>query len=101
MSDELNELKEKLKTEVEETDWAPLKQHHDNASVYIADGIDLMDAAVAITKDKVEFIKLWLESGELRKPTDEEVKLWESERNMKFANFIIIQPYVIIKLIAD
>lgn len=95
------DLKEKLKTEVEETDWAPLKQHHDKGSVYIADGIELMDAAVAIAKDKVEFIKVWLESGALRKPSDEEVKTWDADKNTKMAKFIIIQPYVIIELVQD
>ncbi len=100
MSEEkINELKDKLKTEVEETDWAPLKQHHEHGAVFIVTGVDLLDAAVAVAQDKVEFIKLWLESGALRKPTDGEVKEWDENKNLKLARFIIIQPYVLIELI--
>ena len=100
MSEEkIDDLKDKLKTEVEETDWAPLKQHHDHGAVFIIEGVDLLDASVAVAKDKVEFIKLWLESGALRKPTDEEVAAWDADKNTKLARFIIIQPYVLIQLI--
>lgn len=98
---EINELKEKLKTEVEETDWAPLKQHHENKAVYIISGMDLLDAAVAVAHDKVEFIKLWLDSGAMRQPSEEEVAKWDSNKNLKMAKFIIIQPYVLISLIED
>lgn len=99
--EKIDDLKDKLKTEVEETDWAPLKQHHEHGAVFIIEGIDLLDAAVAVAKDKVEFIKLWLESGALRKPTNEETEKWDAEKNMKLARFIIIQPYVLIELIKD
>jgi hypothetical protein len=95
------ELKEKLKTEVEQSDWAPLKQHHDNHAVYIVTDLELLDAAVAVALDKVEFIKLWLESGSLREPTEQEVAKWDAKPNLKMAKFIIIQPYVLISLIED
>lgn len=98
---EINELKEKLKTEVEETDWAPLIQHHENQAVFIVSKIDLLDAAVAVAKDKVEFIKLWLDSGELRRPSEEEVLKWNANKNLKMAKFIIIQPYVLITLLEE
>lgn len=97
----IEELKDKLKTEVEETDWEPLKQHHENQAIYIVSGLDLLDAAVAVAQDKVEFIKLWLDSGSLRKPSDEEVAKWDAKKNLKMAKFIIIQPYVLISLIED
>lgn len=97
----MEELKEKLKTEVEETDWAPLIQHNENQAVYIVTGLDLLDAAVAVAEDRVEFIKLWLESGALRKPSSEEVEKWNANKNLKMAKFIIIQPYVLISLIED
>jgi hypothetical protein len=97
----IEELKDKLKTEIEETDWEPLKQHHENQAVFIVSNLDLLDAAVAVAQDKVEFIKLWIDSGNLRKPSDEEVANWDAKKNLKMASFIIIQPYVLIALMED
>jgi hypothetical protein len=104
MSDDIQkaieELKEKLTSEIEETDWAPLKQHYEHGGVFIVgEGVDLVEAAIAIAQDKVEFIKLWLESGALRKPTEEEVQEWDANKNIKLARFVIVQPYVLIDLI--
>lgn len=99
---ELEDLKEKLTGEIEETDWAPLKQHHDQGGVFIVgEGVDLIDAAVAVAQDKVEFIKLWLETGALRKPTEDEVKEWDANKNIKLARFVIVQPYVLIDLFKE
>ena len=94
-----DELKEKLLSDIDETDWFPLIQHHKQSAVYITSGISLIDVAVAVAQDKIEFIKLWLDTGALRKPTEEETKIWEKEKHTKMAKFIIIQPYVLIELI--
>jgi hypothetical protein len=95
----IEKLKEKLKTEVEQADWDMLRVHHDNGAVFIVSGhLTLMDAAGAIALDKSSFVKVWLDNGELARPSDEQVLQFEVEKFKKICDFIIIQPYVLVKL---
>ncbi len=98
----MQELKDKLKTEVEEADWDLLRVHHENGAVFVTKGnLDLLDVAVAIAQDKVQFVKVWLDNGDIARPTDDEVSLFEKEPYKKICKFIIVQPYVIIKLLDE
>ena len=95
----IDELKEKLKTEVEQADWDMLRQHHEKGAVFIVSGhLGLLDAAVAIAQDKTSFVKIWLDNNELARPTDEQIKNFEESKFKKICDFIIIQPYVLVKL---
>ena len=94
----MQELKEKLQTEIEEADWDMLKIHHDNGAVFIVHGeLSLIDAAVAVAMDKTDFVKIWLDNGELARPSDKEVTQFEKDKFSKMCQFIIVQPYVLIK----
>ena len=94
----MEDLKEKLKTEVEQADWDMLRVHHEKGSVYFVHGnLELLDVAVAVAKDKAQFIKVWLDTGELSRPTEEEIEGFEKDQFTKICDFIIIQPYVLAK----
>jgi hypothetical protein len=54
---------------------------------------------VNVANDEVEIIKDYLSNEQLRKPSDEEVKNWEEKPHEKMAQFLIVQPYVLIKKI--
>jgi hypothetical protein len=96
----LEELKAKLSTEIEEADWNLLKKHHENETVFfVSDDLNLVDVAVAVAKDKANFIKVWLDSGQLARPTDDQVKYYESIEYKKMCKFLIIQPYVLVQTI--
>lgn len=98
----MEELKEKLKTEVEQADWDMLRVHHDNGAVFLVQGnLELLDAAVAVAQDKTQFVKIWLDNGDLARPSDEEVTEFEKEKFKKICDFIIIQPYVLVKLFKE
>ncbi len=97
----MEDLKDKLKTEVEQADWDMLKVHHQNGAVFIVSGsLQLLDAAVAIAQDKSQFVKVWLDNGELARPTEDQVKNFEASPYEKICDFVIIQPYVLIRLLA-
>jgi hypothetical protein len=94
----MKELKEKLQTEVEQADWDMLRVHHEKGSVFFIHGhLELLDVAVAVAKDKAEFIKVWLDSNELARPSEIEIEEYEKEPYRKICDFIIIQPYVLAK----
>lgn len=96
----MEEIKEKLKTEIEQADWDMLKVHHDNGAVFIVHGeLSLVDAAYAVATDKVNFVKIWLDNGELSRPTNSEVDDFKKEPFKKICDFVIVQPYVLVKLL--
>lgn len=98
----MQDLKDKLKTEVEQADWDLLRVHHENGAVFSVKGeLDILDVAVALAQDKVQFVKVWLDNGDIARPTDVEVSEFEKEPFKKMCDFIIIQPYVVVKYISE
>lgn len=96
----MDELKEKLKSEVEQADWDMLQVHHDKGAVFIvSSNLGLIDAAVAVAQDRTQFVKIWLDNGDLSRPTDDQVKNFQKNKFEKLCDFIIIQPYVLVKLL--
>ena len=90
----MKELKEKLKTEIDQCYWGLLEQNIERGAVFIIAGnLDILDVAVAFSEDRTNFIKLWLDQKDLLK-----IEMTDKERFLK-SNFdyLIIQPYVIIK----
>ncbi len=94
----MEDLKQKLANEVDQADWDMLRIHHQNHAVYLVlEDLLLLDVAVAIAQDKVSFVKIWLDNQQLRRPTDKEVQDYEKSKFAKNFEFIILQPYVLIK----
>ena len=95
----MEELRSKLSTEIEETDWNALKKHNENETVFfVSSDLDLIDVSVAVATDKSHFVKVWLDSGQLARPTDEQVKYYDANEYKKMCKFIIIQPYVLVQV---
>lgn len=95
----IEDLREKLKSEVETADWNMLKPHHEKETVFIVSGdLGLLDVAVAVATDKAHMIKVWLESGQLSKPSKHHEEEFGKNEFKKICDFIIIQPYVLIQL---
>lgn len=96
----MEELKEKLKSEVEQADWDMLRVHHQrNSIIMIMGNLELLDVAVAVAMDKTDFVKLWLDNGDIARPTEKQVFDFEKHPFQKICDFVIISPYVLIKLL--
>lgn len=96
------DLIEKLKNEIDEADWNLLKQHYERgALVLVDDELDIFEVAVAVVDDSVEQVSQWLDQDKLKKEFPELIEEWEKDPYKKVAKFIIIQPYVFIKLIRN
>ena len=94
------DLKEKLKTEVEQADWDMLKQHHEKQAVFIVSkDLDILDVGVALAQDDKESVQLWLDKEQLAKPNTNQVENFEKSPYEKFCRFIIIQPFVLIQVL--
>ena len=93
------ELKEKFKTEVEQADWNMLAPHHEKGAVFIlGSSLDLLDVGVALAKDDSDQVKIWLDNKQLLKPSDKQVEDFTKNPYEKFCKFLIIQPFVLVKL---
>ncbi|MBN2808363.1 MAG: DUF2288 family protein [Deltaproteobacteria bacterium] len=90
------ELKAELKDDVGTVSWSWLRPHQKrNILFLVGEQLDLLEVAVAVAEDRLEQVKLWLETGELARPTSSQVDEWE--RNGGLFAGIIVKPYVFFK----
>ena len=95
----MSDLKEKLKTEIEQADWDMLRVHHERGALFLVDQkLDLLDVGVAIAEDNISLVKIWLDNKELYQVSVEEVSEFEKNDREKLGDFIIIQPYVLLQV---
>ena len=63
-------LREKLRGEMEQVEAAALLPHHRRGALIIAaEGVDLLEVAVAVATDDTPSVERHLREGSLRKPT--------------------------------
>jgi hypothetical protein len=93
----MENLKEKLKKEILETNWEPLAPHFARGAIYLADqDLILEEVGEAMAHDDVSMIKKWLDHGLLYPPTQEQVSKFTQSSEMLFS-MLIIEPYVLIQ----
>ncbi|MAQ18020.1 MAG: hypothetical protein CMN30_24885 [Sandaracinus sp.] len=87
-------LREKLEAEVLPATWAALEPHaRRNALFVVAEGTELVDAAVAVASDDQETVGRWIQDTTIRRPTLDEVTAWDEAPVAFYA--IIVQPFVL------
>lgn len=90
-------LKEKFESEIEQCDWDMLEPHHKRGAVFIVgDNVELIAVAEALASDNVSQVKIWLDNGDFYKL--EETSSFEESPFNKMGEFLIVQPYVLVKL---
>ncbi len=93
-------MEESFGLDVNVGSWEMLAPHFARGALFVASSsLELKSVGVAIAKDQASEVAAWLENSELRRPDEVEVALWAQRPSEEFANFIIVQPYVIIQLI--
>ena len=83
---------------LEET-WPHLKKHYARQSLFLVSGFPILEVAQAVADDKKEWIAELIQSGEMRRPTPQEVLRWESDPEWKAYRFpfVIVQPFVFVE----
>lgn len=103
MKDELrNELREKLKTEIEIASWAMLEPHHNRGAIFILNSDEnILEAAVAVALDDRVYVANLIGDSKMKNSKDFDISMYESEEEIhkKQFNFIIIQPFVFVQKI--
>lgn len=92
------ELKEKLKADVDDASWELLADHHKRGAVFLVKDADIVEVGVAMATDDSAKVKIWLDNGNFLKVDDEMAKDYAKDAKAKNFEFLIVQPYVLIKL---
>ncbi|MCT4642937.1 MAG: DUF2288 domain-containing protein [Bacteriovoracaceae bacterium] len=91
---------EEFNGEVEQADWSMLKDHHKRGALFeVSLNLNLAEVANAFAKDYSSIVKLWLDDGDLVKVDDDRATKFAQDEFKKIANFLIVQPYVLIQMI--
>ena len=94
------DLKKKLREEIEVCSWSLLDQHYQRGAVFhISQELDLVEVAVAVALDNVDTVKTWKEAGDFQTPDDYDVNKWQENPDDKVFKFLIVQPFVLIQKI--
>ena len=88
-------LREKLTSEVDRVSWRPLVPHHQRGHLWLLEGLGLVTVGMAVARDRLGEVSGWIQGGQLRRPTDEEVVAWEDDPVAQHFDFLIVQPFVL------
>ena len=89
-------LADKFKEEIGTVSWSWLRPHESRKILFqAAEGLDLVEVAIAVAEDQIVKVKSWLESEQLVQPTLKQVAKWEKSGGLFLG--IIVKPYVFFK----
>ena len=92
-----SELTEKLKAELQTATWPLLEEHAKNDRIIVVSNkLDIINVGIHVATDNTDQVGQWIQSGEVAKPTLEQIDLWKNTQDMRFL-FLIIQPYVLLQ----
>lgn len=90
-------LKEELKKSLDEAQWVWLARHADrDAVILVSPRLTLIEVAIKIAQDDTAAVSDWIQSGQIGKPTREQLDTWNAEPTRKFWT-VVVQPYVLIQ----
>ncbi len=91
------DIKTALNESLEQAQWEWLEPHAKrDALIIVSPSLDLVDVGVAIAQDQTQIVQQWIESGQLQKPSANQLSFWKTQPNKSF-NALIVQPYVLIQ----
>jgi len=89
--------REELALNIDEAQWQWLKPNLERgALITVTAALDLAEAGEKIAADDASVVSAWIASGQIGKPTAEEIEAWDKEPGKKFLT-LIISPYVLIQ----
>jgi len=91
------DIKTALADSVEQAKWEWLEPHlKRDALILVSPNLDLVEVGVAIAQDETSLVKQWIETGQLQKPSSNQLSLWHSQPSKSF-KALIVQPYVLVQ----
>jgi hypothetical protein len=89
-------LKEKLNLDTSLIGWHELQRHFASGCVVsVRPGLDLVEAALSVSKDEKEKVEKWILDGKMGKTTDEEARIWHESKAEVWA--VVVKPWVLVQ----
>jgi hypothetical protein len=86
-----------LAQDLADVSWKDIIPHcQRDAAIVVYEGLDIVEAGVAIAQDNVAQVQVWIEEQLLQKPTAQQLSLWNQDPEQLFS-VLIVQPYVLIR----
>ena len=96
MSDQNEEMKEKLNAETGKLVWQELEKHYARGVVVkVSSDLDLVEVAVCFAEDNKDPIEKWLTSGELERAMEDDARRWGEEDPLFWA--VVVAPWVLVQ----
>jgi hypothetical protein len=88
-----SQLREKLSSEMTVSTWKGLIPDLLSRALFIVSpGLDLVEVGVQVALDNTAMVKEWIDSGELARPTEDQIRAWQDTGSL--FRFIIVSPFV-------
>ena len=86
-----------LAESLEPANWESLQPHAKrDALIIVSPSLDIVDVGSAIAHDETETVQQWIQKELLKKPSANQLSLWNAQPNKAF-NTLIVQPYVLVQ----
>ena len=96
----MTDIVERFHKDIAEVCWRDLRVHlRRDAVIILDDGLDLVATATAIARDETERVAAWIASGQLSKPSADQLNAWEQTLEKPF-RMLIVQPYILVQVVS-
>lgn len=90
--------REDLSAELGNVFFSDLRAHLARGVVVIvAEELDILDVGEAIVKDDKRQVAAWIDQGQLRKPSLEELDAWSKIKEDRWQS-VVVAPFVLVRL---
>ncbi|MFW2438707.1 MAG: DUF2288 domain-containing protein [Arenicellales bacterium] len=96
MNEDIHQITARLNTETARISWPELERHFARGVLLTASpALDLVQLGAHMIHDDKSIIDAWLETGELRKTTDEDARGWSEGESTLWA--VVVAPWVLVQ----
>ena len=96
MKEEIDQLLLRLNDETARISWQELERHFTRGALLtVSPALDLVEVGVHMINDDKTMVDAWLESGDLRKTTDQDALQWSENDATLWA--VVIAPWVLVQ----
>jgi hypothetical protein len=94
-------IQKELEKSIDRTTWADLRKHLvRDVIILVSPELPLLEAAMgAATNDEAQ-VAAWIQSGLLRKPSQEQLEAWEKTFDLPFL-MVVVQPFILIQVLNE
>ena len=96
MTENLEQITARLNTETARISWQELERHFARGVLMtVSPDLDLVQLGAHMIHDDKNIIDAWLQTGELRKTSDDDARAWSESKAELWA--VVVAPWVLVQ----